>query len=221
MIKLVAFDWNGTIFADTFAIYQSNNEVAKLLGRKPINYRAFQKYFDVPVKKFHMAALGISEQEVNEKASQIAHTFHSHYEILAAKVRSRAFARLLLTWLAQNNISAVIFSNHILEPIQRQLKRLKMDNFFADIIANSHLESALTSRSKKERLMSFIRKHKFLASETLIIGDTVEEIEIGKELGIVTVAITHGNCSIIRLKAAKPDYLINSLKEVIGIIRSL
>lgn len=220
MIKLVAFDCNGTLFADTFAIYKSDNEVAKLLNIKPIKFRTFQKYFDVPVKRFYMA-LGVSEKELNKKASQIAHTFHSHYELHAAKVRTRAFAKELLRWLAKNNVRSVIFSNHIVESIKKQLKRLKIDNYFSEILANSHSQAALKDRSKKEKLKSYMDKHNFSASETLIIGDTVEEIEIGRELGIVTIALTQGNCSITRLKAAKPDYLIHSLKEVVGIIKKL
>lgn len=220
MIKLVAFDWNGTLFADTHAIYESNEENFKLLNIKPVSFRAFQKYFDVPVKRFYLA-LGVSEEELDRKISQIAQTFHSHYEILAAKARSRAYAKELLSWLIKNNVRSVIFSNHILEPIQKQLKRLKIDQFFSEVIANSHLESALQDRSKKERLKSYLNQHKFLVTETLIIGDTVEEIEIGKELGITTAAITGGNCSIARLKMAKPDYLIHNLKEVIDILKKL
>jgi len=218
MIKIVAFDWNGTLFADTYAIYKSDNEVAKLLNIKPPSFKTFQKYFDVPVKRFYLA-LGVSEEELDKKASQIAHTFHSHYEVLAAKVRTRAYAKELLRWLAKNNIRSVIFSNHILEAIKRQLKRLKIEQYFSEIIANSHLEAALEGRSKKEKLSSFIEDNNYLTKEVLIIGDTVEEIEIGKELGVTCITITHGNCSLARLKVAKPDYLINSLKDIVGIIK--
>lgn len=220
MIKLVAFDWNGTLFADTYAIYQSNEENFKQLNIKPISFRAFQKYFDVPVKKFYMA-LGVPETQIDRKASQIANTFHTHYEIRAAKARSRAYAKELLRYLTKNKIRSVIFSNHILESIQRQLKRLKLDGYFTEVIANSHLESALKARNKKEKLKNYLGNNKLSMDEVLIIGDTVEEIEIGKELGISCISITHGNCSLARLKAAKPDYLINSLKEVIGIINRI
>lgn len=220
MIKLVAFDWNGTLFADTYAIYKSDNEVAKLLNIKPVTFKAFQKYFDVPVKRFYLA-LGVSEEELDKKTHLIAQTFHSQYEKLAGKVRSRAFANQVLEWLSRNDISCVIFSNHIVESIKMQLKRLNLDNYFLEVIANSHLESAFKGRGKKAKLKSYIDNQKLSLGEVLIIGDTVEEIEIGKELGVTTIAITHGNCSITRLKAAKPDYLINSLKAVIDIIKKL
>ena len=79
----------------------------------------------------------------------------------------------------------------------------------------------MTGRSKKDKLKAFIKAHNFLPTETLIIGDTIEEIEIGKELGIITIAITQGNTSTPRLKTAKPDYLISDLKQVIDIIKKI
>lgn len=220
MIKLVAFDWNGTIFADTFAIYESNNESFKLLNIKPISFKTFQKYYDVPIKRFFMA-LGASEEDLDKKASQIANAFHSQYELRVAKVRSRAYAKELLKYLTKNKIRSVIFSNHILESIEKQLKRLKLDKYFSCILANSRLESALLGRTKKEKLKKYMEENKLLVNEVLIIGDTVEEIEIGRELEVTTAAITHGNCSTVRLKKARPDYLISSLRNLIRIIERI
>ena len=94
MIRLVAFDWNGTLFADTHAIYESNSESFELLNIKPISFKIFQKYYDVPIKKFFLA-LGVSEEDFDRKVSQIAHAFHSHYEPRATKVRGRAHAKWL------------------------------------------------------------------------------------------------------------------------------
>lgn len=220
MIKLVAFDWNGTIFSDCRAVLDSVNEVLKFLNLKPVSLKIYQEHFDVPVTKTYLG-LGISEEQIKNKAAEIVKTFHTNYEIRADKVRTRAYAKELLEWLSKNNIKSIIFSNHIDEPIKKQLKRLSIDKYFSDVLANSKRDSSLKGRNKQEKLRSYIQDNNLLRAETLVIGDTIEEIEIGKELGVITVAITHGLCSTIRLKAAKPDYLINSLKEIINIIKSI
>lgn len=217
MIKLVAFDWNGTLFADTLACYESINEVLKFLNLRPTNLKTFREHFDVPIARTYLG-LGVSEEQINGKAAEIVKTFHTNYEIRAAKVRTRGYASKLLEWLSRNNIKSIIFSNHIDEPIKKQLKRLKIENYFSTVLANLELDSSLKGRNKQEKLRGYIHNNNLLKGETLIIGDTVEEIEIGKELGVITFAITHGFCSTTRLKAAKPDYLIYSLKEVINII---
>ncbi len=83
------------------------------------------------------------------------------------------------------------------------------------------METAFKGRAKQNRLENFLKKHNLQAKEVLIVGDTIEEIEIGKKLGVLTAAITHGNCSATRLKKAEPDYLINTLREVIDITGEL
>lgn len=218
MIKLVAFDWNGTLFADTYAILDSINEVLKLLKFKPVNLKTFQKHFDVPVTKTFIE-LGMTEETIKNKTAEIIKTFHENYERRAVKVRTRAFAKQLLDWLSRRNIKSIIFSNHIDEPIRKQLKRLKIEKYFLEVLANSKLDSSLKIRTKQKKLEDYIKSNGFLATEALVIGDTVEELEIGQEIGAVTVALTDGNCSVARLKDAKPDYLISSLKEVVNIIR--
>lgn len=220
MIKLVAFDWNGTIFADTYAIFESNNAVFKALNVKPVSFSAFQRHYDVPIKKFYLV-VGAKEKDIDNKAKQIIQTFLENYEKRAFQVRSRAYAKELLNYLIKENINSVIFSNHIVESIIGHLQRLKIQKYFSEILGNSIENLPLKGRNKSEKLGDYIDSKKLKSKDVLIIGDTIEEIEIGKELGCFTVAITHGNCSTARLKTAKPDFLISSLKEAIDIIKQI
>lgn len=220
MIKLVAFDWNGTLFSDTAATLESANKQLKYFCIKPITLRTYQKYFDTPIKKSY-AHFGVTEAMWQKKALQATEIFHQNYERRAVQVRSRAYAKKVLAWLRRNHIQSIIFSNHINEQIRTHLKRLKIEKYISKILANPHIHVTGIKRSKQEKLKQYLDEKHLSNSEVLVIGDTVEEIEIGWELGIKTVAITHGNCSRVRLKAMKPDYLINSLKELIKIIQNL
>lgn len=220
MIKLVAFDWNGTIFSDAAACCESVNEVLKLLNLKPTTLRTFQKHFDVPVTKTYLG-LGASEEEIAKKGAEIVKTFHTNYEIRATKVRTRSHTKKLLEWLSQNKIKSIIFSNHIDEPIRKQLKRLKIEKYFSQVLANSELDSSLKGRNKQEKLRDYLQKNNLSSNQLVVVGDSLEEIEAGKQLGATTVAITAGFCSTPRLKAAKPDYLIHDLKEIIDIVKNL
>lgn len=218
MIKLVVFDWNGTVFADTFAILYGVNEVFKILNLKPVTLKDFQNHFDVPVTKTYLG-LGAPEELLRKRAKDIVNTFHSSYESRATKVRTRAYAKELLEWLFKDNIKSIIFSNHIDEPIRKQLKRLKIEKYFSEVLANTALNSSFNGRSKHEKLKNYLALNKLSSNEVLVVGDTVEEIEIGKDIGAIVVALTGGNCSTLRLKRHKPDYLIHNLREVIGIIK--
>ena len=55
----------------------------------------------------------------------------------------------------------------------------------------------------------------------IIVGDSIEEIEIGRKFGMKTVAYTQGDYTPYRLKKKKPDFLIDNLKQLKSIIKKL
>lgn len=220
MIKLVAFDWNGTLFADTTALADGANQVLRLFKLKPASILEYQKHFDVPVKKTYIG-LGIPENRLDGKSKQIAETFHLFYEKRASNVRTRANAKKLLAWLEKNKIPSIIFSNHIEDKIVIQLDRLKIKKYFSAVLANYHIESSQKARMKKEKLREYVKIENLRPKEILVIGDTIEEIEIGKEMSYITVGLTGGSCTVSRLKGSNPDFIISNLSQVIPIINKL
>jgi len=217
MIKLVAFDWNGTLLSDTYPIYLGDAEVCKFLNLRVPSYSEFTELFDIPVKNYYLK-LGAKEPDLMENAKKIEEIFHKDYESRILKVRTRAHTRDVLEFLKEKNIKRMIFSNHLTHKIKEQLVRLKINGYFDEVSGNSDPTTALKSRAKNERLKAYIGKNGFNAKEVLIVGDTIEEIQIAREIGSTVAAITHGNCSTRRLRQAKPDYLISSLLEIEKII---
>jgi phosphoglycolate phosphatase len=218
MIKLVAFDWNGTLLSDTFPIYEGDREVCKFLNLRVPSYKEFTEIFDIPVKNYYLK-LGAKEADLMKKAQQIEDIFHGHYEKRIQKVRTRAHTKTILNLLREKQIRSMIFSNHLTDKIAEQLERLKIRHFFDEVSGNSDPTTAFKKRAKNQRLADYLKSKNIKAEETIIIGDTIEEIQIARELGAKVVAITHGNCSTKRLKEAKPDYLITSLLEIKNILK--
>jgi phosphoglycolate phosphatase-like HAD superfamily hydrolase len=96
-----------------------------------------------------------------------------------------------------------------------------MKEYIKKLLANTALDSTLKARNKQEKLIDYIKSNKFKKSEVVIIGDSPEEIEMGKIAGIKTIVITGGYYSTPRLGKSKPDFLINNLNELIEIIKKL
>lgn len=218
MIKLVAFDWNGTLLADTKPIYEADNEVIKALGIKAPTFKEFLDLFDIPVKDYYVK-LGAKEIDLLKNSVKLENIFHKSYERKVLKVRTRAYTKELLTFLKSKKIPAIIFSNHVQNEITKEIKRRKLLEYFTKILANSQINIAFKKRSKKDKLQEYLKSNNIKPTETLIVGDTVEEIQIAREIGSKVVSITHGNCSTKRLKAAKPDYLITNLLEIENILK--
>jgi phosphoglycolate phosphatase len=221
MIKLVAFDWNGTILADTSAVVAADNAVLKYFGLPKTNLKKVQATYIIPVRDFWLN-MGLDTKLFDANSEKIVSLFMETYEPFEQVSRTRSGVRETLIWLTKHNLDTVIISNHVLEHIQIQLKRLKLADYFNQVLArprgdNSHMHS----KSKELKLKDYIKATGLKPKEVVVLGDTEEEIEISKNFGCYSIALTGGNVSTIRLKKEKPDYLIHNLIELKKIIKDL
>ena len=217
MIKLIVFDWNGVLIADTAACMAADNHVLEVFGGKPVDLETYRETIIIPSLSFYTMH-GANEKELVENPEKWGKVFHEFYEKRAAKCRSRGNAKKLLKWLKGKGINSIILSNHTVEGIETQLKRLGLKEFVAEVLANPAKDTSLHKRNKREKLGGYIKKNGYKKGEILIVGDSPEEAEIARTLGIKSVAITNGYYSTARLRKSKPDFLINNLKELIPII---
>ncbi len=221
MIKLVAFDWNGTLIADTKLAVAGDNYAVKPYLRRKITLKLLQAHFQIPIIHYLMA-LGMDRQAYLNHSIEINGRFNKHYEARVSNCRTRAGVRVCLQYLAENNIKTVIYSNHVTNYIIKQLKRLKIEKYFDVVLAREDDDhSHLHSRGKAEKLKNFIKRHKLKPNEIISVGDSEEEIEIGKDGGYHTVAITGGYNSTSRLRKTHPDFLISNMLELKKIIKKL
>ncbi|PIR96583.1 MAG: hypothetical protein COT92_00360 [Candidatus Doudnabacteria bacterium CG10_big_fil_rev_8_21_14_0_10_42_18] len=218
MIKLVAFDWNGTLLADTQINVVCSNIILKTYKLKPINIQKFRQTFHIPISYFWKANGGNPKDLKNQ-----AKIFHPLYEEKIKKTRTRAGSKELLKWLKQQSVKRMIYSNHIAPDIITQLKRLNIFKYFDEVLARSNNEghTHVHHRSKDQKLYDYVTKNKLKPKEVLTIGDTEEEIEIGKKAGYYTVGITGGYNTESRLKKHKPDFIIHNMKDLIPIVKKL
>lgn len=219
MIKLVAFDWNGTILADTSAVVAGDNAVLKHFNHPKTDIKEVRAKFTMPIRDFYFA-MGLDPKNFN--AATVSKIFYKAYEPLEQKCRTRAGAQAVLKWLKSQNISTVVFSNHIIPHIEKQSDRLKIARYIDKVLARPLGDiSHMHTKSKDLRLKQYVRSLKLKPSEVLTVGDTEEEIEIAEMFGFYSVGLTGGNLSTKRLKSANPDFLIHNLKELKRLIQKI
>ena len=221
-IKLVAFDWNGTMISDTAACVRAENMALAAIGFSPLTITKFQQAFGIPIVKY-FNRLGMTDAFIKKNLQTIEDVYHVNYEKFVKQARTRAGTKTTLRWLHAQKIERVIYSNHTISKIRSQLVRLKISHMIDVILAREDHddETQLFERSKDKKLSAYAKKHKIKPHEIVSIGDSEEEIEIGKAGGYYTVAITGGWNSVARLKKHKPDFLIHNMKDIIKIIKKL
>lgn len=215
--KLVVFDWNGTILSDTQAAWKAGNECLKLFGVAPISLRHYRDTFTFPIIHFYVKN-GCSVDDVVKKQNETA-VFQETYEDLAKNARTRTGVRVLLDWLKGHGVSCIILSNYQTDKIKEQLERLKLEPYFQYVSAHECDGSTILHKTTKTgRLSDFMVKRGYKPGDAVIIGDSAEEPDIARDLGLVSIGITDGCISRTRLKKATPDYIVHDMRAVKDIL---
>lgn len=218
--KLIVFDWNGTILSDARASWLAGNECLKFYGAPPLSYDDYRHHFMFPILHFYKKC-GLCVDHVLKHKEKANEVFQSSYEELSKNARTRRGARLLLQHLKEQNINAIILSNYRTEKIAQHLDRLKLNNHISTILAHECDGTTILERtSKEQRLSHYMAKRNYNPNNVIIIGDSTEEPDVARKLGLSSIGITDGYITEKRLRAANPDYIVHSLKEVMPIINS-
>ncbi len=216
--KLAIFDWNGTVIADTRQAWVASNKCLEFYGVEPISFKRQLETFDFPIIHYFKRN-GCCIDKVLETKEQSNKIFQDAYDELAANARTRRGARDLLGWLTANDVTCIILSNYLTHKIECHLKRLKIDHYFSYVSANNcDGTSIISSTNKLERISEFMIKRGYLPDNAFIIGDSKEEPDIGRHMGITSIGITGGCINESRLRSANPNHLISNLSKTKDIL---
>ncbi len=113
-------------------------------------------------------------------------------------------------------MDCLLLSNHLLENVEQQLARFHIRHFFTGISCNDKYDASFIRKlNKRERLKAYMDENGYSSSRAFIVGDTFEEAEIASALGLISFSITGGCISRQRLVSSNPDYMVDSLEEII------
>jgi len=216
--KLIIFDWNGTILADTIPALKASNACLEFFGQPPISMTHFRNTFDFPVIHFYTNN-GCDEDEILAQKDESNRVFQTTYEELSQNCRTRRGVRETLAYLHARDYHMIVLSNYLTDKITPQLERLGIGQYFQHVCAhNCDGTSIMQSTSKMERVQAYMDAHGFEPRHTTIIGDSLEEPEIARLLGLTGVSITGGVASKPRIKAQEPTHIIHSMREITTIL---
>ena len=218
MIKLVVFDWNGTILDDVEETLLGANAVFRYFKVPELSREEFTGTFEVPIWK-HAEKVGIPKQTVLDNPKKIADIFSAVYEPLEDSVKTRDGMEEVLQWLNEEQIRAIVLSNHPHGHIVRQLGLRGIEGHFTDVLGALKQTNIYKKKDKKERLAEYLEAHNIAPSEVIIVGDTAEEPEVAQSLGLRSACIRGGYYSDDRLEQVGADFIMDNMRNFIGFIQ--
>lgn len=210
MIKNVVFDFNGTILDDVDVSLNALNECIKifLVNKKPITKKYYLDTFSFPVQPYY-TSLGFDFTDLDY--NDVSNCFIRYYKSHCDSCKLYDGFIMLIEFLHTRGVKTYILSNSYRALLMEQLEFYKIDNYFDGIIAKDDKFAG----GKEEIGKQFFALHPVNANETIIIGDTVHDYEVGKSLGFICVGFSKGHNSFKLLNSKTSEIIIDNLKELI------
>lgn len=215
--KAVIFDLDGTLLDTIADLASSMNSTLEHFGfpTKELHYHAMavgnglRKYAERCIPKEHL-----SEEFLDEFVFILAEKYRAN-----SMVKTVPFDGIneLLFFLQENNIIINILSN------KRDgfVKELTL-HYFSDFeikYANGELPS-IAKKPDPEAALLIADKCNINPCEVLFIGDSIYDIQTGKNAGMKTVAVNWGYQPESMLLSEKPDFIAHKPSDIIEYIEN-
>lgn len=123
----------------------------------------------------------------------------------------------LLFLAKKNDLDLYIATNKRDLPTRRLLDHFRWTDLFNGIYAVDSFE--YDEKGKKGILARALADLKCRPDESIMIGDTVSDIQAGKDLGLLTIAFDRGYGNPVDLQNAKPSIQTSDANEIVRFLQ--
>jgi phosphoglycolate phosphatase len=207
-LKAVLFDLDGTLVDSEKDIAEAANFTRQHYGLTPVPVSTIAQYVVLLEK-----SLETTDQEKIQEAYQI---FKQHYRIHCADFTKPYPGTFdLLDALKVKNIKMGVVSNKPQEFTDLVLKQLNLAPYFEVAFGP---EATPNRKPHPEPLLTALERLGARPPEAVMVGDSYVDIQAAKAVPMRVAALTHGYGTREVLTSANPDWMVDSLQELIPLL---
>jgi phosphoglycolate phosphatase len=206
--KHIIWDWNGTLIDDVWLVVEIMNKMLRKRNLPRIDTKKYREFFCFPVTKYYLK-LGFDFS--NESFEELTVEFTGEYYQRFNECKLFSEAEEVLKKISDMGISQSILSASKEDVLIEKIKYYGIDKYFCKIIG---LENHY-AESKIERGKKCIVELNLNPQEVLLIGDTIHDYVVSKQIGSDCLLIANGHHSYEKLaKLGAEVIIISKLKEI-------
>lgn len=205
--RLLVFDFDGTLVDTKQDIADSVNRVLNELGLRTLDREILHTFIGKGVNHLMTRSL---EGTGYDDLPRAIDAFMRHYEEHLMD-QTDLFPNCRETLDYFSNKENTILSNKPTRFISRILEALDCEAPFSTIIGGDLMPA---KKPDPGGLLHILEKHQVRPEETLMIGDSLVDVETGKRAGVKTCGVTYGHAGRESLESAQPDWIIDDLFEL-------
>ena len=193
--KCIIYDWNGTLLNDVDLCYDLLHVLLDRYGLPSISLDRYKEVFTFPIIDYYR---------------EVGFTFdRDSYEYMADEIYVPLYnSRYTEATLAEGVIDAldnfkargidqIIVSASEQSLLEEQTEYYGLKDYFVAIYGSRDNYAS----SKVDMAREFLNAHDYLAKDVVMIGDTIHDYEISREIGCDCILVASGHQSYARLSA--------------------
>ena len=205
----VLFDWDGTLIdsyhADSQAYLAMFREMGLTWGMAELDAHYSPDWYTV------YRAAGIPES----KWGKADHLWRAHYVKHPSKLMPGT--RRVLRVLGQRYKLGLVTSGDR-ERVMKQLRKFALTRLFSSRVCGGDTQQ---KKPHPAPLRMALEQMKLRPAQCVYVGDTPEDLQMARAVGMIAVAVLGPFPTEERLRAAKPVYLLNRLEGLPALLKQL
>jgi phosphoglycolate phosphatase len=191
--KHIIWDWNGTLWDDTWLCTEINNHMLERRGLPPIDIGTYKAKLCFPVTEYY-CQLGFDYSA--DPYNKLAEEFIAEYSRRRFECGLQPGAREMIAELQSLHISQAVLSAYEQKALREATDYFGLTPHFEDIVGLNDIYA----NGKVENGLKYIERLGIDKSGVLFIGDTIHDFEVAEAMGVQCVLVACGHNSRPRLE---------------------
>lgn len=196
----VLFDWNGTLLDDLDHTVETANHFLSAQNIEPFDRDSYRKHFNFPVKDCY-EKLGYDFDILSYE--EMSHQFVDRFMAGVHQSNLFDFARPLLQKLKNADKKVFLLSATEQNCLDQLIEQFDLNSLFTGVYGINNRLAA----SKVYRGHQLIEEHGVDPAQSVMVGDTLHDLEVAETLGMDAVLIDHGHHCTTRLVSTHTQVL--------------
>lgn len=201
-MKNIIFDWSGVVRDTTVNQMWIVNHIFKKYGVREISIEEFRENWTQPPALFYQKYLpeGYDESERSKLFQKL------QLDKDCPKATSFPEVVEFIHRCKEKGYFLVVVSSDFPETLIPEVKEYGLENIFSEIVTDANDKLPPAQRIVKENNLHL--------EDTYFIGDSNHEVDVSREVGIKSIAVTWGFTSEQKLKSRNPDHIVHNVAEL-------
>ncbi len=188
----IIWDWNGTLLNDVDHAVETMNHLLKDHALPSLDRGRYQQIFEFPVRRYY-EALGFDFEK--ESFENLCHRFVDRFMAGFHSLPLISGIEMVLRKLHKAGLKQSVLSATDQPNLESMVAHFNLQDVFMYVFGiNDKMAS-----SKIDRGHELLRVSQMDPRKTIIVGDTLHDLEVANELGIDAVLVGHGHQCPIKL----------------------